>query len=143
VRLKTKSAIVGVLVIILGLCSWLVFFKDKPRELATSKSHVAVSKKTESSTMSSQSEKQASDVSKAEETHSETTSSKEKKEDVKAFQETAVEQGFYILINDKLELATKDNLKDIDKQIKNPVVSQMEKDGQMITVISDSEGSVE
>jgi hypothetical protein len=121
----------------------LFFFKNNPKEPTTSKSHVAVSKKTESSVMPSQSEKQSGDASKAEETQSETASSKEKKENVKAFQETAVEQGFYILVNDKLELATKANLKDIDKQIKNPVMLQMEKDGQMITVISDSEGSIE
>lgn len=45
----------------------------------------------------------------------------------------------YIHLNGKLELATESNLKDIEKKIKNPVIYDMDKDGEMIMVIADSE----
>mgnify|MGYP000267016941 CR=1 FL=1 len=50
-----------------------------------------------------------------------------------------IEQGMYIRLNGKLELATESNLKDIEKKIKNPVIYDMDKDGEMIMVIADSE----
>lgn len=61
----------------------------------------------------------------------------EKKQNIEKLKKLAIEQGFYIDANNKLELATKENLKDLEKKIKNPIIYQIDKDGEMITVISD------
>ena len=62
----------------------------------------------------------------------------EEKKNIAEFKKDIISNGVYIYFNGSLELVTESNLKDLEKKIKNPVIYDMSKDGEMIKVLSDS-----
>lgn len=65
-------------------------------------------------------------------------SSEEQKQNVSAFKKELIESGIYIRLDDKLERATQENLKLIEKQIKHPVIYELDQDGELIKVIAEA-----
>ena len=62
----------------------------------------------------------------------------EEKKNIAEFKKDIISNGVYINLNGSLESVTESNLKDLEKKIKNPVIYDMSKDGEMIKVLSDS-----
>lgn len=62
----------------------------------------------------------------------------EEKHNITAFKKEMIDHGVYVRLDDKLERATPENLKQIEKQIKHPVIYELDKDGEMIKVIAEA-----
>ena len=60
----------------------------------------------------------------------------EEKNNIAEFKKDIISNGVYVFFNGSLELVIESNLKDLEKKIKNPVIYDMSKDGEMIKVLS-------
>jgi cytoskeletal protein RodZ len=64
--------------------------------------------------------------------------SAEKLKNIAEFKKEVISNGLYLNLNGAIEPADEKNMKDIEKKFKNPVIQDVEKDGKMIKVLSDS-----
>ena len=64
--------------------------------------------------------------------------STEESRNIAEFKKDVISNGLYINLNGTIEPADEKNMKDIEKKFKNPVIQDIEKDGKMIKVLSDS-----
>ena len=79
-----------------------------------------------------------SSVDKKEITTVEGKTSTEESRNIAEFKKDVISNGLYINLNGTIEPADEKNMKDIEKKFKNPVIQDIEKDGKMIKVLSDS-----
>ena len=137
-RLNWRKYLLGIIVIVLGLSIlFVLFINNNNHKEINRKTKTSVVDSKSKSVENSQSEKRSSSSEGDRKSHQVTTSDEEK--NIIELKKGIIEQGMYIHLNGKLELATESNLKDIEKKIKNPVIYDMDKDGEMIMVIADSE----
>ncbi|MFZ2697950.1 MAG: hypothetical protein WA076_01120 [Lactococcus raffinolactis] len=137
-RLNWRKYLVGRIVIVLGLSIlFVLFINNNNHKEINRKTKTSVVDSKSKSVENSQSEKRSSSSEGDRKSHQVTTAAEEK--NIIELKKGIIEQGMYIRLNGKLELATESNLKDIEKKIKNPVIYDMDKDGEMIMVIADSE----
>ena len=64
--------------------------------------------------------------------------SSEELRSIAEFKKEVISNGLFINLNGVVEPADEKNMKDIEKKFKNPVIQDVEKDGVMIKVLSDS-----
>ena len=137
-RLNWRKYLLGIIVIVLGLSIlFVLFINNNNHKEINRKTKTSVVDSKSKSVENSQSEKRSSSSEGDRKSHQVTTAAEEK--NINELKKGIIEQGMYIRLNGKLELATESNLKDIEKKIKNPVIYDMDKDGEMIMVIADSE----
>ena len=79
-----------------------------------------------------------SSADKEETTTVEGQTSAEELRNIAEFKKEAISNGLFINLNGVVEPADEKNMKDIEKKFKNPVIQDVEKDGVMIKVLSDS-----
>ncbi|GAB2023031.1 hypothetical protein RyT2_21050 [Pseudolactococcus yaeyamensis] len=138
-RLNWKKYLLGISVIVLGLSLLLVLFiNNNNHKEIYGKTKVSVVKSKSKSVENSQSEKRSSNSEGDRKSH-QVNSTTEEEKNIIELKKDIVEQGMYIRLNGKLELATESNLKDIEKKIKKPIIYSMDKDGEKIIVVADSE----
>lgn len=79
-----------------------------------------------------------SSADKEEITTAEEQTSTEELKNIAEFKKEVISNGLYINLNGSVEPADEKNMKDIEKKFKNPVIQDVEKDGKLIKVLSDS-----
>ncbi|MCJ1996091.1 hypothetical protein GYN67_05270 [Lactococcus piscium] len=133
---KSKMALLGGIILFIGLSLFFVYFnQNKTRNLSQKENNTSVSK-TEKKKKETVINIESS-VNKKKSTVEEATSAEEKKH-ISEFKQDIISNGLYVNLGGTLEPANEKNLKDIEKKIKNPVIQDVEKDGKIIKVLSDS-----
>lgn len=137
-RLRWKKYLMGISVVVLGLSIlFVLFINNNNHKEISGKTKISVVESKSKGVENSQTEKLSSS-SEGERKSNQVTSIEEEKNIIE-LKKDIVDQGMYIRLDGKLELATESNLKDIEKKIKNPIIYDMDKDGEKIIVIADSE----
>lgn len=138
-----KRGLFGVMILVLGMsCLWCILKEEKPKHerIEITKTKVVSENKKEDKkgnikTKSSIKQDEAQTVDEL--------SNRDKKKNISEFKKEMITNGLYINLNGTLELANEKNIKDIENRIKNPVIQNIEKDGEIIIVLSDSKEQVE
>ena len=132
---KLKITLLGGFILCIGLSLFLVSSKkEDTKDLKLGINRPSVSKK---ETIDENVKVESSSAKEETSTVKEVTTAEEKK-NIAEFKKDIISNGVYINFNGSLELVTESNLKDLEKKIKNPVIYDMSKDGEMIKVLSDS-----
>ena len=132
-----KFILIGGFILFLGISVIFVNFNQgktkssSQKEINTSVSKTVREKKDEVvNSVSSVDEKEITTV--------EGKTSTEESRNIAEFKKDVISNGLYINLNGTIEPADEKNMKDIEKKFKNPVIQDIEKDGKMIKVLSDS-----
>ena len=110
-RLNWRKYLLGIIVIVLGLSIlFVLFINNNNHKEINRKTKTSVVDSKSKSVENSQSEKRSSSSEGDRKSHQVTTAAEEK--NIIELKKGIIEQGMYIRLNGKLELATESNLKD-------------------------------
>lgn len=135
---KLKITLLGGFILCIGLSLFLVSSKkEDTKDLKLGINRPSVSKTSKKETIDENVKIESSIAKEETSTVKEVTTAEEKK-NIAEFKKDIISNGVYVFFNGSLELVIESNLKDLEKKIKNPVIYDMSKDGEMIKVLSDS-----
>lgn len=132
-----KFILIGGFILFLGISVIFVNFNQgKTKSSSQKENNTSVSK-----TVREKKDEVVNSVSSVDEkeiTTVEGKTSTEESRNIAEFKKDVISNGLYINLNGTIEPADEKNMKDIEKKFKNPVIQDIEKDGKMIKVLSDS-----
>ena len=132
-----KFILIGGFILFLGISVIFVNFNQgKTKSSSQKENNTSVSK-----TVREKKDEVVNAVSSVDEkeiTTVEGKTSTEESRNIAEFKKDIISNGLYINLNGTIEPADEKNMKDIEKKFKNPVIQDIEKDGKMIKVLSDS-----
>lgn len=133
-RKKAKLVLLNMIISFLGLCTFFVFqIQEKTKE-----SELKINKSSESKTSKKEVTKESDKVGSSHENEGGTLNASEEKKNIAEFKKDIISNGLYINLDGTLEPANEKNVIDIENKIKNPVIQDVEKDGKVIKVLTDS-----
>lgn len=135
---KLKGSLLGIIILVIGVSVFFAIFKNKKIHSIDHENIKTSVVKSSNKDIGKSNSIENSNSSKKDIGNVQNISASEKQKNIVEFKKEIIANGMYIKLNGNLELATDKNLKDIENKIKNPVILDMEKDGKMIKVISDS-----
>ena len=132
-----KFILIGGFILFLGISVIFVNFNQgKTKSSSQKENNTSVSK-----TVREKKDEVVNSVSSVDEKEITTVEGKtltEESRNIAEFKKDVISNGLYINLNGTIEPADEKNMKDIEKKFKNPVIQDIEKDGKMIKVLSDS-----
>lgn len=132
-----KIILIGGFILFLGISLIFVNFNQiKTKNSSQKRNNTSVSK-----TVKKKKDEVVNSVSSADKeeiTTVEGQTSSEELRSIAEFKKEVISNGLFINLNGVVEPADEKNMKDIEKKFKNPVIQDVEKDGVMIKVLSDS-----
>ncbi|MFZ2346840.1 MAG: hypothetical protein WAX09_00325 [Lactococcus chungangensis] len=132
-----KFILIGGFILFLGISVIFVNFNQgKTKSSSQKENNTSVSK-----TVREKKDEVVNSVSSVDEkeiTTVEGKTSTEESRNIAEFKKDVISNVLYINLNGTIEPADEKNMKDIEKKFKNPVIQDIEKDGKMIKVLSDS-----
>lgn len=136
---KAKLVLLSMIISFLGLCTFFVFqIQEKTKE-----SELKINKSSESKTNKKEVTKESDKVASDHKKNGSTLTASEEKKNIAEFKKDIISNGLYINLAGTLEPANEKNMIDIEKKIKNPVIQDVEKDGKIIKVLTDSTEKIE
>lgn len=136
---KAKLVLLSMIILFLGLCTFFVF----QRQEKTKESELKINKSSESMTNKKVVTKESDKVGSSHENEGGTLTASEEKKNIAEFKKDIISNGLYINLAGTLEPANEKNVIDIENKIKNPVIQDIEKDGKIIKVLTDSTEKIE
>lgn len=131
---KAKLVSLSMIILFLGLCTFFVFqIQEKTKE-----SDLKINKSSESKTNKKAVTKEHAKVGSDHEQKGGILTASEEKKNIAEFKKDIISNGLYINLAGTLEPANEKNVIDIENKIKNPVIQDVEKDGMIIKVLTDS-----